>query len=108
MRVAVLAILAASAGAVTKLMAINMQAARAMAWDAAAMDSRVAIAAAAYPLTGAQAAAAPQLAADALGRVAAAAGADAAAALGPGSAGYAALAYCSTQLLSTCSAGLST
>lgn len=43
-RLVVLAILLASAGAVTKLMAMNMQAARNVVWDDAAMDSRINIA----------------------------------------------------------------
>lgn len=41
MRLVVFAILLASAGAVTKLMAMNMEAARSVVWDNAAMDSMI-------------------------------------------------------------------
>lgn len=107
-RLAVLCILLASAGAVTKLMALNMQAARTIDWNSPALDSRIAISMQAYPLSTSQAGMAAQAANDTLARVAAAAGSAAAEQLSAGSAGYAPLAYCSVQLLQTCSQGLST
>lgn len=41
MRLVVFAILVASAGAVTKLMAMNMEATRNVVWDNAAMESMI-------------------------------------------------------------------